>query len=81
MGQIFLGKWWHWVVLILVAAVMWWTGSERMHVKTFNPFLILVLVMTIVAVLALVLGSRPGERVTREELVDDAASSSADKDD
>ena len=68
MGGIFLGKWWHWLILIVVAAVMWWAGSERMHVIHFNQFIFLLLAFTIVAILVLLIGTRPGEQVTRDDL-------------
>ena len=32
MSRIFLGKWWHWGVLVGIVAALWLAGRERLHV-------------------------------------------------
>ncbi len=68
MKEIFLGKWWHWLILVVVAGLFWMTGLMRMHVIHFNTFVALLLVGTLIIVLAVVLGTKPGEQVTRDKL-------------
>ncbi len=66
MKRIFLGPWFHWLILIALIAAGWWTGIDRLHVINFNPFIIGLIVLTI-GVLVLVLAtSKPGQRVTRD---------------
>ena len=68
MSGIFLGRWWHWGILIAVTAALWFAGDERMHVIEFNTF-ILTLFGGVAGVVAVVLaGTRPGEQVTRDRL-------------
>lgn len=77
--KLFLGKAWHWVLLIAASVLFWYTGSKRMHVIEFNLFVILMLVGTAIAVFAVVWFHRPGEQVTRDVLVakDDREANSA----
>lgn len=76
MSRIFLGKWWHWVVLIVCVGALWLAGEKRMHVIYFNSFVLSLLVATAVVVALVVVRMRPGEQVTREPLdfgADDSA--------
>ena len=70
MGRIFLGKAWHWALLVLVSGLLWFCGRERLHVIEFNEFVIGMLVGTIVAVLAVLWLHTPGDQVTRDALVE-----------
>ena len=71
MGNVFLGKLWHWALIVITTALLWFFGSQRLHVIEFNLFVSALLVGTAAAVFAVVWFHRPGERITREELIDD----------
>ena len=68
MGRLFLGRWWHWLGIIMVCGLLWLAGRERLHVTDFNTFLILVLVGAGVLLAGLLATHRPGEQVTRDRL-------------
>lgn len=74
-GKIFLGKAWHWALIAVASGLLWFCGSQRLHVIEFNIFVSAMLVLTAVAVLAVIWFHRPGEQVTRDALVpgDDSA--------
>ena len=74
MKWLFLGKWWHWGILLLTAALMWLAGLNKMHVIHFNFFVVLLLVGTFVGLVCIVRFTRPGEQVTRDHIVDDEPS-------
>ncbi|MEM1160623.1 MAG: hypothetical protein AAGJ28_06790 [Pseudomonadota bacterium] len=66
MKTIFLGPWLHWLILAGLIAAGWLSGTERLHVSQFNPFLV-VLILIVIAVIVIVLkSSPPGRRVTRD---------------
>ena len=69
MKGFFLGKTWHWAVLVVAAALLWYCGSKRLHVIEFNWFIIAMLFGTAVAVFAIIRLHRGGEQVTREALL------------
>lgn len=75
MGKLFLGKWWHWLVLAIAIGLLWQAGVTKMHVINFNTFVLVLLAGTIITVLLLIKGTRRGEQITREELKDDSADS------
>lgn len=68
MSRIFLGKWWHWGILIASVGALWLAGEQRMHVIHFNAFILSVLVVTAIVLALLVGGTRPGEQITRDRL-------------
>lgn len=68
MNRIFLGKWWHWGILIASVAALWLAGENRMHVIHFNTFILSLLGVTAIVVAILILRTRPGEQVTRDPL-------------
>ena len=68
-GRIFLGKPWHWALIIIAAALLWFCGSKRLHVIEFNIFVMALLAGTALAVLALIWFHHPGEQVTRDKLI------------
>ena len=84
MGKIFLGKPWHWAILAVASGLLWFCGSQRLHVIEFNWFIIAMLIGTTVSILAVIWFHREGEQVTREALVarefepDDSATVSRD---
>ena len=69
MGRVFLGRPWHWGLLIAASGALWYLGSNRMHVIEFNLFIIGMLTGTAVFVFALIRFHQDGTRVTRDELV------------
>lgn len=73
MRDIFLGKPWQWGLVVLVAVLMAWAGSARVHVIHFNVFLVALVVGSLLIILLIIRTNRPGEQVTREPLVPDDA--------
>lgn len=71
MDKVFLGNLWHWVLLAITTGLLWFFGSQRLHVIEFNLFVSSLLVGIALAVLAVVWFHRPGDRITREELIED----------
>lgn len=71
MRALFLGIWWHWVILIVVCGLLWLAGYQRLHVIHFNVFVSCLFAGTAVVVTVLLAGTRPGRRVTREKIEDD----------
>jgi hypothetical protein len=67
-SRIFLGRWWHWGILVASVAALWVAGEKRMHVIHFNTFILSLLAITAIVVAILVARTRPGEQVTRERL-------------
>jgi len=71
MSGIFLGRWWHWGILIAVTAALWFAGDKRMHVIEFNTFILTLLGGVAGVVAVLLAGTRSGEQVTRDTLEPD----------
>jgi uncharacterized membrane protein YhaH (DUF805 family) len=68
MKDVFLGKWWHWLLLVIAVLLLWQLGGTKLHVIHFNAFFLTLLAGTIVFLLVIIFGTRPGERVTRDNL-------------
>ncbi len=68
MTRVFLGKWWHWAIVVAITALLWLAGDRRMHVVEFNTFVLLLLGGAAMVVTAVLAGTRPGEQVTRDRL-------------
>ncbi|MEM7426697.1 MAG: hypothetical protein AAF441_11405 [Pseudomonadota bacterium] len=68
MREIFLGKPFHWGLLALAAAVLWWAGSVRAHVIHFNWFLIALCLGACAMVLLVLRSTGQDEQVTRDPL-------------
>jgi len=66
--HLFLGKWWHWLVLVVVTALLWIAGEQRLHVVHFNLFVVLLLVGSVAVLTLLLTTTKPGEQVTRDKL-------------
>ena len=73
MKALFLGKKLHWAVIVAIVAALYWLGSIQFHRVDYPAFLFAMLGIGLVAVLAVILTSRRGERVTREPLDEDEA--------
>ena len=65
-GQVFLGKRVHWLLWAVIIAVLYWLGSQSFHVKSFVPFLMVLIVLAGVSVLVVLSTYRKGDRITRE---------------
>ncbi len=70
MRDIFLGKPIHWLVLVIVMAVLWWLGANLVQTRNYHLFLTVLFVVTAGAVI--IVTTRKGEQVTREPFEDDA---------
>ena len=68
MGNIFLGKPLHWIMLLVVTAILYVVDEKHLHVSEFNTFMWIVLALSIACLTIVVLGHPPGERVMREPL-------------
>ncbi|MGI9426952.1 MAG: hypothetical protein ACR2PA_27485 [Hyphomicrobiaceae bacterium] len=68
-SKVFLGRAWHWALLVAASTLFWFCGSRRLHVIEFNLFIIAMLIGTGLVVFAVVWFHRPGEQVTRDVLV------------
>ena len=71
LGDVFLGKPVHWLLWAVIIAVLYWLGSESLHVRTFIPFLMILLVLAGASVLVVLATYRKGDRITREPFEDE----------
>jgi len=71
MRDLFLGKPWHWLVLVLVTAALWWTGETRLHVTRFNLLVIALLAGSFGLLYLLLRTTGVDEQVTRDPLDED----------
>ena len=76
-AKIFLGKAWHWALLIVASILFWYCGTNRLHVIEFNSFVLAMLAGTALIVAAIVWFHRSGDQITREVLVPDDDQKSA----
>lgn len=70
MKNIFLGPVFHWLILIALIAGGWIAGKMRLHVSEFNPFIIALILVTILILLIVFRTSAPGQRITRDPIVE-----------
>lgn len=70
MKQIFLGHWFHWVLIVGLVALGWFSGLNRLHVIDFNPFLLVLLAIVVAILVAVLKTSPPGRQVTRDPIED-----------
>ena len=71
MSNLFLGKPLHWLMLVIIAAGLWWAGDLRLHITHFDAFIVALLAISAVCVLIVLYGTKPGGRITRDEIVPD----------
>lgn len=74
MSDLFIGRPVYWGLAAAIIAVLAFLGLRQEHVKDFVPFQFAVLAVALVAVGAVMVLYRPGERVTRDPLDFDDAS-------
>ena len=70
MRQVFLGPILHWLILISIIAGGWITGKLRLHVSEFNPFIVGLILVTVVVLLTVLRTSAKDTRVTRDPIID-----------
>jgi len=66
MGHIFLGKPFHWLVFVIILAVLAWLGFNLVQTRDYNFFLLILVSLTAGSVITIMLTTRKGEQVTRE---------------
>ena len=71
MSNVFLGRPIHWLIVAALVVLGWVAGRFRLHVTEFNPFVVLLLLIVAGALVAVIATTRPGQRVTRDPLVDE----------
>ena len=68
--SLFLGKWWHWLLLVVITVLLWQAGQIKLHVIHFNWFFMALLAGSVASLLVLIYGTPSGEQVTRDKLVE-----------
>lgn len=76
LDEIFIGRPVYWALLAAIVAILAYLGILQQHVREFVPFIFTLLGLSAAVVAVIVLTYRPGERITREPLEDDASSGS-----
>ena len=71
MSTLFLGKPLHWLLLAVVCAGLWYAGDLRLHLIHFDAFIVALLAVTVVCVFIVLKGAKPGELITRDEILPD----------
>lgn len=66
--EIFIGRFTYWLLLAAVVVILALLGFNKQHVRDFVPFQFTVIAVAIVAVAAIMLLYKPGERITREPI-------------
>ena len=65
-GNVFLGKPVHWLLWAMIIVVLYWLGAKSQHVRSFVPFLFILIALAGGSVLAIWATYKKGERITRE---------------
>lgn len=71
MSNLFLGKPLHWLLLIIIAAGLWYAGDLRLHIVHFDAFIVALLGVAVACVAIVLYGPGHGERMTRDEILPD----------
>jgi Mn2+/Fe2+ NRAMP family transporter len=71
MSNLFLGKPLHWLMMIVISGGLWYAGDLREHIVHFDAFIVALLAISAVCVLIVLYGAKPGERITRDEILPD----------
>jgi len=71
MSNLFLGKSLHWLLLIVVCAGLWYAGDMRLHLIHFDAFIVALLAISALCVFIVLKGTKPGELITRDEILPD----------
>ena len=73
MSDVFLGKPFHWLILVIIVAVLAWLGIELVQTRNYKLFLLILVALVAGSVAAIMFTTRKGEQVTREPFEDDPA--------
>jgi len=71
MRKLFLGKPLHWLLLVIVCAGLWFAGDLRLHLIHFDAFIIALLAVSAACVFIVLYGTKPDERITRDDIEPD----------
>lgn len=71
MRDVFLGKPWHWGIVLAVTALLAGAGNSKAHVIHFNGFLTALAIGSLAIILIVLKTHKPDEQVTREPLLPD----------
>ena len=71
MSNLFLGKPLHWLLLVVICAGLWYAGDLRLHLIHFDAFIVALLAVSAVCVFIVLYGTKPGDRITRDDVVPD----------
>jgi hypothetical protein len=71
MGRIFLGKPFHWLIFVIILAVLAWLGLELVQTRNYKMFLLILVALVTGSVFAIMLTTRKDEQVTREPFEDE----------
>ena len=72
MRGLFLGKVVHWLVLVIVVAIMWWLGANLVQTRNYHLFMLVLFLVTVGAVAVIIVTTRKGEQVTRDPFEDES---------
>jgi Mn2+/Fe2+ NRAMP family transporter len=76
--EIFLGKPWHWALIMVIVLLLWLAGTAKLHVIHFNTFLIALCVGTVAVILLVLRTTKPGEQITRDVIEESSADETFD---
>ena len=70
MKNVFLGPLLHWIIIVTLIALGWIGGIFRFHVIEFNPFVTILILVVVLALILVLRTSRPELRITRDPVSD-----------
>ncbi len=71
MRRVFLGKPFHWLLLVAMIVPLIWMGYLHLHVSQFNTYIVLLLLLVALLLALILVPHKHGEQITREPLTDD----------
>ena len=71
--EIFLGRPLFWALWVVIIAVLYGFGAERLHVRHFVPFVLSLLALVAVCIAIVLASYRKGEHLTREPFEENGA--------
>lgn len=66
MRKIFIGRPFHWLLWVVILAVLAVLGGLGLHTRQFNPFSFILLGVTAACILTIIVTYKKGEHITRE---------------
>lgn len=74
MKNVFIGPLSHWLIILALCLLGWLGGLAKLHVTSFNTFLVLLIAVSIGALVAVIVSSAPHKRITRDPIQDEDGS-------